>query len=546
MNLPVSASTGMVASSQQLATQVGVELLQQGGSAVDAAIGVNAMLNLIEPYMCGLGGDLFAQVWAPATRTLHGLNASGRAARGQSLAALREKLGAASAIPSYGVHAVTVPGAVAGWSALHQRFGRLPLGDLFAPVIAHAKAGVTIGPVTAEWWRYNALAINEAPSLGALADGFRDVFLRPDGTTPGVATQFTNDALGRTYARLAEAGFDDFYHGELARRLGNYLGACGSSVTVDDLAACTAQWVDPITTRYRGYDVFELPPNGQGLSVLQILNMLECYPLADFGHDSPDYWHLFLEAKKLAFEDRGHYFADPEFAHVPVQDLAAKAYGRERAALIGELANPHPAYGDPALARGDTTYLSVADGDGMMVSLIQSIYTGFGSGLVAPDLGFALQSRGAGFALDPAHANVYAPGKRPFHTIIPAFVMQGGEPLMSFGVMGADMQPQGQVQVLVNLIDFGMDLQAAGDAARLRHDGSNHPDSSVAAQAGIVWHEPASAPGVITALQARGHDVRPASDPVQHFMGGYQCIRREPGGWTGASESRFDGCAAGY
>ena len=542
---PVSSKTGMVASSQKLASAVGVELLRQGGSAVDAAIGVNAMLNLIEPYMCGLGGDLFAQVWDPGEQALLGLNASGRAPQSQSLSSLKARLGDAASIPGNGVHAVTVPGAVRGWQLLHERFGRLDLSAIFEPVISHSKTGVEIGPNTAEWWFHCAATVTEDTTLGRLADGFRATYL-VDGQAPQSGQKFTNAALGASYRRLAEAGFDDFYHGELATDLAAYLSDCDCAISAADLAQCEAEWVQPLSATYRGYEIFELPPNGQGLTVLQMLNLLEGYDLAALGYDNPEYWHLFLEAKKLAFEDRAMFYADPDFTPVSLNALAGKDYAAARRQLIGEEAMQAPRPGDPALSHGDTTYLTVCDESGLMVSLIQSIYNGFGSALVPPGLGFALQCRGAGFSLDAGHANAYAPGKRPFHTIIPAFVMRDGEPLMSFGVMGADMQPQGQVQVLVNMIDFGMDIQTAGDMPRLRHDGLNAPNLSRDSDGGVVWHEPSFNAAVIENLRQRGHDMQPANHPVAHFMGGYQGIRRNGSGWLGASEPRFDGCAAGY
>lgn len=545
MSTLVSAPTAMVASSQRLASEVGVELLRAGGSAVDAAIGVNAMLNLIEPFMCGLGGDLFAMVWDPRDASLQGLNASGRAPQGQDLGALESTLGDGGVIPGVGAAAVTVPGAVAGWQRLHERYGRLDPAAIFAPVVAHAERGVTIGPATAEWWFHCAQIAQPVASDAHLGTGFRQTFLHGD-KTPAAGAVFRNPALGASYRRLGGAGFEDFYRGGLAADLARYLADCGCAVSADDLAACTAQWVDPITTSYRGCDIYELPPNGQGLAALQMLNLLEQFPLGAHDPSSADYWHWFIEAKKLAFEDRARYYADPDFAEVPVAALASKAYARERATLIGEHAAVAPLPGDPGLSRGDTTYLSVADNDGMMVSLIQSIFSGFGSALVPPSLGFALQSRGAGFSLEPGHPNVYAPGKRPFHTIMPAFACRDGEPWMSFGVMGADMQPQGQVEVLVNMLDFALDPQAAGAALRLRHDGRNHPHLAQPADSGIVWFENGFDPAVLSALAARGHDVREASHPVLHFMGGYQCIRREASGWSGASEPRFDGCASGY
>ena len=364
---------------------------------------------------------------------------------------------------------MTVPGAVRGWQALHERFGRLALERIYAPVIAHARNGVEIGPATATWWGHCATAVAESP-LGALAAGFKAVFM-PGGAAPASGTRFRNPALADTYAGIAARGFDDFYRGQLGARLAAYLAASNAPIKAHDLRAARAEWLTPLTTRYRGYDVYELPPNGQGLAVLQMLNILETLPLAGATPFGDDYWHGFIEAKKLAFEDRARYYADPAFSEVPIAALVAKPYAAQRAATITPRANQAPRPGAPGIAIGDTTYLTVADESGMMVSLIQSIFQGFGCGLVAPDLGFALQCRGAGFSLEQDHPNSYAPGKRPFHTIIPAFVMRDGEPYMAFGVMGGDVQPQGQVQVLVNHLDFGMHIQAAGAAARMRHDG---------------------------------------------------------------------------
>lgn len=545
MGTVVGAARGVVATSQILASEAGCALLRRGGSAVDAALGANAVLSLTEPHMCGPGGDLFALVWDPASRALHGLNASGRAPVGQTLDALRERLGDAAQIPGTGVHSVTTPGAVSGWAALHARFGRLPLADVFAPVIALAEQGVPIGPITATWWQHATDALMADAGFTALRGGLEATFL-PGGRAPTAGESFRNPDLAQTYRALVEDGFDSFYTGRLAARLVDYLARCDSALRAEDFARTKAEWVAPLSTSYRGHEVYELPPNGQGLSVLQMLNMLETFPLAQWGRDSADWWHAFIEVKKLAFEDRARYFADPGYAEVPVSTLGSKGYARARAALVGPSANRHPRHGDPAIARGDTTYLTVADEQGMMVSLIQSVYSGFGSGLVPDGMGFPLQCRGAGFSLDAAHPNAYAPGKRPFHTIIPAFVMKDGEPAMSLGVMGADMQPQGQVQVLVNMLDFGLDAQAAGDAARMRHDGNNHPNITRVAEAGVVWHEAGIAGTVIDELRRRGHDMRVLEHPVLQFMGGYQCIQRVDGGYVAASEPRFDGCALGY
>ncbi len=545
MGAVVHAARGIVATSQVLASEVGRALLEQGGSAVDAAIGANAMLSLAEPHMCGPGGDLFALVWEPVEGALHGLNASGRAPLGLSLEALRERLGGASQIPGPGVHSITTPGAVSGWAALHERFGRLSLAEIFAPVIAHAEQGVPVGRQTALWWKQAASAHLAESNIAHLRGGLEATFM-PGGHSPAAGERFCNPGLAQTYRTLAGEGFGSFYHGSLASRLVDYLERCGSALRAIDFAQARADWVTPLSTSYRDHEIYELPPNGQGLCVLQMLNMLETCPVAQWGRDSADWWHAFIEVKKLAFEDRARYYADPGFAEIPVAALASKTYARARASLIGATANQHPRHGDPTLARGDTTYLTVADEHGMMISLIQSVYAGFGSGLVPDGLGFPLQCRGAGFSLTNDHPNVYGPGKRPFHTIIPAFVLKDGQPYMSLGVMGADMQPQGQVQVLANMLDFGLDAQVAGDVPRMRHDGNNHPNLTREADAGVIWYEAGIADAVIQELRRRGHDMRAVEHAVLQFMGGYQCIQRVAGGYLGASEPRFDGCALGY
>ena len=542
----VTARNGMVASSQKLATEVGLDLLKQGGTAADAAIGVNAMLSLIEPFMCGPGGDLFALVWEPRQRKLSGLNASGRSPKGVDLKGLQRQLGDVSFIPNNGLASITVPGVVAGWEALHEKFGKLPLEAIFAPVIEYGRQGVYIGPNTHEWWREAAAVVTTDNMLGELSRGFKECFL-VDGAAPQAGALFKNPALSETYLELAQSGWRCFYEGRLADSLIGSLHSMGSLLSHRDLESCKADWVAPISTDYCGYRVYELPPNGQGLSVLQMLNCLEHYFLST-RRSEPDseYWHYFIESKKLAFEDRAAFYADPSTMGMSVAALNGKAYAQKRFDLIGERAISDPVAGFPELSNGDTTYLSVADKSGMMVSLIQSIYNGFGSAIVPDEMGFAIQSRGAGFSLDASHPNVYAPSKRPFHTIIPAFVTRNEEPFMSFGVMGADMQPQGQVQILVNIINYGMDVQQAGDAARLRHDGKNAPNRSDVSDKGVVWYEPGFSTFIIDELESRGHDVRPATHPVAHFMGGYQCVQKDSEGWSGASESRFDGCAAGY
>lgn len=545
---PGYGRNGMVATSQTLATQAGLSVLQRGGSAVDAAIAANAVLSLAEPHMCGPGGDLFAIVWDPEEQTLHGLNASGRAPRELGYADLRDTVGAAGVIPGRGPLAVTSPGAVDGWCTLHERFGRLRLDEVFAPVIAHARNGVPVGSRTAEMWAAAAAGILGDPQLDGFTAAFADTFLQA-GRAPAAGETHSNPGLADTYARIARHGRDGFYGGAFAEQLCACVRAAGGYLGVDDLAATRCDWVEPISTNYRGYDVFELPPNGQGMTVLQILNVLETYTPDELYRDPANYWHAFIEAKKLAFEDRARYYADPGAAEVPIAVLASKAYAAERRRLIdAHSAGANYAHGDVAIKSGDTTYLCAADDSGMMVSLIQSIFSPFGAGLVPPGSGFALQCRGAGFTLESDHPNVYAPGKRPFHTIIPGFVTRDGRPWLSFGVMGADMQPQGQVQVLANMIDHGMDPQAAGDAPRLRHVGGSQPNGERLDGLGVVQYEAGIAPATIDALARRGHRLEVIEDWITGFTGGYQAIRYDAAKqvYVGGSEPRLDGCVLGY
>jgi gamma-glutamyltranspeptidase / glutathione hydrolase len=531
----VLATHGMAATSHPLATQVALDILKAGGNAVDAAIAANAMLGLVEPTGCGIGGDLFAIVWDAKSGRLHGLNASGRSPRGLELQWFLDN--GYESIPPFGPLPVSVPGTVDGWFELHGRFGRAPMREVLAPAIRYAREGFPLTEVIAYYWARNVERIGEYP-------GFAEVFM-PGGRAPAKGEIFRNPALADTYERLAKAGRDAFYKGEIARVMADYVQANGGFLAYEDLAAHRSEWVAPVKVNYRGYDVWQLPPNGQGIAGLQMLNVLEAWDIGAMGFGSADYLHLFVEAKKLAFEDRARFYADPEFADVPTEALISKAYADERRKLIdpARAAQAFP-HGDLAvLERSDTIYLTVADADGNMVSLIQSNYRGMGSGMTPPGLGFVLQDRGEMFSLEPDHPNVYAPGKRPFHTIIPAFVTREGKPWLSFGVMGGGMQPQGHVQVLVNMIDFGMDLQAAGDAPRIRHDGSSEPTGEQMSDGGVVRVEHGFPAAAIAELERRGHRVEVINDGG---YGGYQAIRKDGEVWVGASESRKDGHAAGY
>lgn len=531
----VVAQHGMAATSQPLATQTAVEILRRGGTAVDAAVAANALLGLVEPTGNGIGGDLFAIVWSADDQRLHGLNASGRSPH----ALTRDEFTTRDLefVPHLGPLSVSVPGAVDGWFALHDRFGRLPMSELLAPAARYARDGFPVTEVIAAQWAAGAEARSSYP-------GFAETFL-PDGRAPRKGELFRNPALGRTLKLIAEGGRDAFYRGQIAQTIDAYMRTHGGFLRYEDLAVHTSDWVEPVSTDYRGYTVWELPPNGQGIAVLQILNILEGFDIASMGFDSAEYLHLFVESKKLAFEDRARFYADPAFGLIPVEQLISKDYAARRRTLIdpdraAEMFLP----GDPRLETGDTIYLTTADRDGNMVSLIQSNYSGHGSGMTPPTLGFCFQNRGALFNLDADHVNVYEPGKRPFHTIIPAFITKDGQPFMSFGVMGGSMQPQGHVQILVNMIDFGMNTQEAGDAHRIRHTGSSQPTGQRMTNGGTVHLEPGFSPETIDALETKGHVIEVEAG----LYGGYQAIRRgEPNGvYFGASESRKDGHAAGF
>ena len=540
---PVLGQHGMICTSHPLATQVGLDLLKAGGSAVDAAIAANAVLGLMEPVSNGVGGDLFAIVYEAKTKKLYGLNGSGRSPLGLGYDAMKAALAATADpghIPARGFLPISVPGAVDGWFELHRRFGKLPMPDLLAPAIRYAEDGFPVTQYIAYLW---AIGVRNAQ-----ADKFPGAFLEvyaPGGHAPAEGEVFRNPALARTLRLIAGQGRDAFYRGELADQIDAFMRAHGGYLRKADLEKHTSTWVEPASVNYRGYDVYELPPNSQGIAALQMLNILEGFDLARLGYNSPESLHLMIEAKKLAFEDRARFYADPAFARIPLAGLLAKDYAATRRALINpaRAAKTYDA-GQPALKDGDTIYLCTADAEGNMVSLIQSNYRGMGSGITVPGLGFTFQDRGELFTLEPGHANVYAPGKRPFQTIIPGFVMKDGQPWEAFGVMGGAMQPQGHVQVLVNQIDFGMNVQEAGDAARWQHEGSSEPTGERMRDGGYVQVESGVPYETQRALVQRGHDVRAGTGA----FGGYQAIRWDPVHrvYWGASESRKDGQAAGY
>ena len=528
----VHAPKGMVAAAHPLAATIGVDVLQKGGTAVDAAIAVNAALGFLEPAMCGVGGDLFAMVWDGQGKKLHGLNASGPGPSDLTIEMVPEERD--GTIPLRSPYTWTIPGCVDGWFCLHERFGRLPMVELLAPAIAAARQGEPVPRVIASHWADQVDELRDKP-------GFAATYL-PNGQAPREGEVFRNEALATTYQGIAEGGRDVFYSGRIAREIQSFSTENDGYLTLEDLSAFRAEWVAPISTTYRGVTVFELPPNSQGLAVLQMLNILETFDLRSLGRDSAELWHLMVEAKKLAFEDRARYYADPSFTAVPVEGLLSKDYARQRAGLIDrDRAALSQEAGQPWPEKGDTTLLIVGDAEGNMVSLIQSLFSEFGSGYALQ--GFALQNRGAMFSLNPDHPNALKPGKRPFHTIIPAFAMRDGEPWLAFGVMGGAMQPQGHAQVLINLLDFDFDLQQAGDAARFRHSESSEPTGWVMTDGGVLLLEPAVPESIRQALAAKGHRIQFGGS-----FGGYQAIARDPitGCYSGASELRKDGCAMGY
>ena len=535
----VIAMNGMAATSHPLATNAALDILKAGGSAVDAAIAANAMLGLVEPTGNGIGGDLFAIVWDAKTQKLYGLNASGRSPQALTFEKLKSVLAEQklARIPPLGPLPVSVPGAVDGWFELHAKFGKLPMKTVLAPTIRTAREGHPVSELVAYYWGRSVPRLSKFP-------GFTEQFTL-GGAAPKKGEVWKNANLANTLEAIAKGGRDAFYKGPIAATVGEYIKAQGGYLSAADFAAHKSEWVQPVSTNYRGYDVWELPPNSQGIAALQILNLLEPYDFSKIAFGSAEHLHLVTEAKKIAYEDRAKFYADPAFNALPVATLISKGYAAER----GKLFDPAKAAkridaGNPALRQGDTIYLTTADAAGNMVSLIQSNYRGMGSGMTPPGLGFILQDRGEMFSLEAGHMNVYAPGKRPFQTIIPAFITQGGKPWLSFGVMGGDMQPQGHVQIVMNLIDFGMNLQEAGDAPRWYHTGSSEPTDEVMSDGGELSLETGIPYASIRTLVQRGHRV---GTSVGDY-GGYQAILRDPktGVLYGASESRKDGMAAGY
>jgi gamma-glutamyltranspeptidase/glutathione hydrolase len=532
----VLAKNGIVATSHPTASQAGLDVLKRGGNAADAAIAASATIAVVEPMSCGMGGDLFVIYWDAKTQELYGLNASGRSPYNLTRQVFADK--GLKQIPTEGPLSWSVPGCVSGWETLRARFGSRPLAELFAPAIEAAAEGCPVPEVIAGYWRGSERALRATPEAA-------QAFLIDGERAPRLGEIMKLPQMAATLRLIADQGRDAFYTGDIAKKVVAYSQTHGGYFSLKDFADHTDDWVEPVSTNYRGYDVWELPPNGQGIAALEMLNVLERFDLKSMGHNSPEHIHLFIEAKKLAFADRAKFYSDPEFNKLPVAELISKEYGRRQAARVdlAKAATDVPA-GDPRLSRGDTIYLTVVDKDRNCCSLIQSNYMGFGSKHVPGDVGFCLQNRGALFALEEDHLNRLEPHKRPFHTIIPAFITKDGKPWFCFGVMGGDMQPQGHVQIVVNLIDFEMNVQAAGDAARVAHAGSATPTGLPAEGAGLVTVERGISDETIAALEKLGHRV----ERSRGGFGGYQgiLIDHEHGVLHGATESRKDGVAAGY
>ncbi len=532
----VLAQHGMACTSHPLATQAAIDILKQGGNAIDAAIAANAVLGVVEPEMNGIGGDLFAIVYDAKTKKLYGLNASGHSPYALTMDEFKKK--ELTAIPSHGVLPVSVPGCVDGWFALHEKFGTMNMQQVLAQAINYARNGF---PVADEF----AYELNDSKTTYAAYPNFSALYYS-NGEVPQKGEVFKNPQLANTLSKIATNGRDAFYKGDIAKTIDAYIQKNGGYLSYKDMAADSATWVQPVSTTYRGYRVWELPPNGQGIAVLEMLNILEGFDFSRIGYGSAEHIHLFVEAKKLAYEDRAKYYADPDFANIPVDELVSKKYADARRKLINLThASDNFTAGDSLLKSGETVYLTVADSAGNMVSLIQSNYFAFGSGMVPDSLGFVLQNRGRLFTLEEGKNNSYAPHKRPFHTIIPAFVTKDDQPYMSFGVMGGSFQPEGQVQVLMNMIDFGMNPQEAGDAPRIDHQGSSEPTGTKNTGIGTIYLESGFSFETIRTLMSYGHKVA-WQQPGNY--GGYQCIQYDSKNkvYHGASDPRKDGMAAGY
>ena len=529
----VIAENGMVATSHPLATQIGLDILKNGGNAIDAAIAANAAIGLMEPTGNGIGGDLFAIIWMENDKKLYGLNASGRSPKNLKLDYFKNNN--FTKIPAYGPLPVSVPGCVDGWFEMHEKFGNLKMKEILEPAIFYAENGFPVSELVSYYLKISARNFSKYPN-------FNETYLI-DGFAPIKGQIFKNKDLANTLRIISKEGRSGFYEGKVAKVISEFIINQGGFLSYDDLKNHKSDWIEPVSTSYRGYDVWELPPNGQGIAALQILNLLEKFDIKSMGFGSAEYIHHFVEAKKIAFADRSKYYADMDFNEIPVDYLISKEYAEKRRKEINPTkASRRVKAGD--IENGDTIYLTVADKDGNMVSLIQSNYRGMGSGMVPPGLGFMLQDRGELFSLDENHFNVYEPEKRPFHTIIPAFITKNNKPYISFGLMGGAMQPQGHAQIVINIVDFEMNLQEAGDAPRIRHVSNQQPTGGEMFDGGELSLESGFDYEEIRRLMKYGHKVVFSLGS----FGGYQAIMYDEklGVYFGASESRKDGSAMGY
>ncbi len=546
---------GAAGTAHPLATQAAIDMLKRGGSAADAAVAANAVLGFVEPVSSGLGGDCFAFVWDPKTQKLESMASSGRSPRGLSLETVQKHavtVDGKQVLPPFGAVSVSVPGALGGWWALHQRYGKLKWAELFEPAIHYCEAGAPVPQIIGFYIKRNMAAFVRNASRIEEIENAKHTYM-PGGRAPNEGEVFRNPDLAHTYRMIAQGGRDVFYNGPIADTIQAYFKRIGGWMTREDLAAHQAEWPAPLDSDYRGVTVYAMDANTQGLATLQMLNIIEQFDMRGFGFQSPEALHVMVEAKRLAYEDRARYYADPHFSKIPIDWLKSKEYAKQRAKQIKLDSILTPIYPGQAPSHGDTTYFTVADKDGMMVSQIQSNFRGMGSGLVADGLGFMFQDRGQLFSLQPGHPNIYAPGKRPFQTIIPGFAAKNGKPWISFGVMGGDMQPQGQTQIIVNRVDYGLDAQAASDSPRWHHEGSSQSmgeDLPNLGPTGILRLEAGVPKSTREKLIAMGWKMG-ASDGG---FGRYECIEVSESNFAGhtdrvysaASEMRCDAVALAY
>jgi gamma-glutamyltranspeptidase/glutathione hydrolase len=544
---PALGLNGAAGTAHPLATQAAIEMLKRGGSAIDAAIAANAVLGFVEPTSSGLGGDCFAFVWDPKVGKLAGMASSGRSPKSLTLDTVRSRA-INGHIPALGAVAVSTPGALDGWWTLHQRYGKLKWAELFEPAIHYCEAGDATPQIIGYYIKRNMAAFLR-PHSGVEETANAVHTYMPSGTAPGEYDVRRNPDLARTYRIIAEGGRDAFYDGPIAQTIDAYFKRIGGWLSAEDLHDHHAEWVEPLVTDYRGVSVYGMPANTQGLATLQMLNIIEQFDLRGYGFQSANSVQVQVEAKRLAYEDRARYYADPHFSKIPIEWLISKDYAKQRARQIKLDSIIDPIYPGQAPGHGDTTYFATADKDGMMVSMIQSNFRGMGSGLVADGLGFMFQDRGQLFSLKDGHPNIYAPGKRPFQTIIPGFAAKDGKPWIAFGVMGGDMQPQGQTQIVVNRVDYGLDVQSAADSPRWYHEGSSQSmgeDAPNLGSHGRLNLESGVPEETRKALEAIGWKIGEATGSFGRYEGIEHRMQGDVRVYAAGSEMRADAVALAY